>query len=541
MADMTVKDPKHSSHLVEGFTSMRKEGELFDFVIKGNEQSFNIHSRVLASVSPTFRAMLRAEMEESAKKEATFPAIPDHIISAIIDFAYDGEVTFKGPQLMDLIEAAHYLQISKLLQLCEEQMITVLDSSNAISWYHFADGLDSKRALDTILEKLQTSLQDIANEDEFKELEIAELKRYLRYAHENSVSSDDLVYSVVHWLKQNPSNRSTHMPELFKMIPIGKCSETFLGDMIKDNAELLDSNLTMYKLMLSDVLDNANFKSLGEDKTILLVGGQSLADVSSSVCWLLQDLQMEKLCETTANIVMKPYHSVCEIPSGMMITGGKNSNLCVIFIPTLKMWARQPGLLSTRYSHGSACINGKVFVICGKVSGLRTRGVDYMNLDEKVWYNGPALPDDELLPVVITCKAKLFVLFSSKRCMYQLYMDKMTWSAKAPLPQASYKCSIAVSKDRMFAAGGFKNINYMYTPTTDQWCRLTSPSINDSYGSLVCYQQKLYLLAGCKRDSELQNVEMYDIRSDRWSLAQWKLPAPMFLFHAFLVDVGEYK
>ena len=94
MAVITVTDPFHPSHLVEGFVSMRDAGELFDYVIRGSDESFSIHSLVLASMSPVFKAMLMSSMDESAKKEASFPTVPDGIMRKMIDFAYTGTCTF---------------------------------------------------------------------------------------------------------------------------------------------------------------------------------------------------------------------------------------------------------------------------------------------------------------------------------------------------------------------------------------------------------------------------------------------------------------
>ena len=48
MGDITVTDTGHSSHLVDELVTMRNNGEMFDYVIKGTKESFSIHSLVLA-------------------------------------------------------------------------------------------------------------------------------------------------------------------------------------------------------------------------------------------------------------------------------------------------------------------------------------------------------------------------------------------------------------------------------------------------------------------------------------------------------------
>ena len=88
MATITVTNPSHPSHLVKGFVAMRDAGELFDYVIRGSDELFSIHSLVLASVSPVFKTMLLSRMEESVNKEAVFPTIPDGTMRKIIHFCY---------------------------------------------------------------------------------------------------------------------------------------------------------------------------------------------------------------------------------------------------------------------------------------------------------------------------------------------------------------------------------------------------------------------------------------------------------------------
>ena len=105
MGDITVTDSAHPSHLVEELVALTSAGELFDYMIKGNKESFHFHSLVLALLSPMFRAMLRSEMGEATKKEATFPSIPDNIMAKIIDYAYNGTCSFSRDHLMDQVSS----------------------------------------------------------------------------------------------------------------------------------------------------------------------------------------------------------------------------------------------------------------------------------------------------------------------------------------------------------------------------------------------------------------------------------------------------
>ena len=537
-----MTDTAHSSHLVDELVTMRNSGEMFDYVIKGSKESFRIHSLVLATMSPVFRAMMRSDTAESSKKEATFPTIPDVIMSKVIDYAYLGTCTFTRLQLVDLIKASHYFQMVKLLKLCEEQIIAVLGPNNCFSWFNLADQLQLTAALPKIQKMMRTAYRDIIASEEFKLLEVPELVQYLEDVREHDTCSDDLLRGVLEWVTHDEPNRSMNAQELFTLISFGKCSENAILKMMTEHAELLDMQMEVYKLMLSDVLNNVKPKfQLGKDKTVIILGGQTIQDVPNSTSWILREEQFEKYCDMSTGCVINDFHSLCKVPHGMMLTGGDDSDTCLLFVLPMKIWVKQQSMPSKRRNHGSGYTCGKVFVISGLREGVAgyTRSVDVMDFEKQTWYQGPALPTGGNLPKVVPYKSTMFVLFSKERCLYQLNTEAMSWLTKTPLPKASFGCCVASAEEKIFGAGGDNNINYMYTPETDVWCRLTGPSLMERQGALVYFQEKLYLFAGCRKDAQLTDVEEYDIKSDMCVLAKWKFPTPLMLFSAFLVDTPQ--
>ena len=217
MSEITVTDPAHSTHLLEELVSMRAAGELFDYVIKGCETSFYIHSIVLAAMSPVFRALLRADIDEG-----TFPSIPDDIMAKVIDYAYTGTCTFSEYELMNLIKAAHYLQMPKLLKLCETKITAVLEPNNCFSWLRLSERFQITTAVPQIQHMMRMVYRKIISTEEFKGVEISELLQYLSDVRDHGTSSDDLLRGVLQWVKHDKVNRATHMQGLFMMVPIGE-------------------------------------------------------------------------------------------------------------------------------------------------------------------------------------------------------------------------------------------------------------------------------------------------------------------------------
>ena len=469
-------------------------------------------------------------------KESTFPFIPDDIVAVIIDFAYSGVTTFTGPQLTEVLKAAHYLQMSKLLKLCEEKITVVAEPSNCFSWAEVAEELGLSYIASTIQKMLRATYSEVIKTEEYKQLEMEELAKYLTDVRDHGSCSDDLVRGALQWIKHDTFTRSTHMKDLFMLANIGKCSEHYLLKLVEDNAEVLEMQQSMYKMMLSDVLNASKPALLGIDKTVLILGGKYPSGLVNYNSWILEKDQLVKFCDQRDK-TLQASQSICIIPGGLMWTGGLDSDLCTIFVCSAKLWVKQEPMRRVRSSHGSGYVTGRVFVISGNVLGSESCSVDFMDFDgKKNWQNGPPLPSSELLPKVVVFNSELFVLLSAKGKLYQLRLEEMSWSSKAPIPQPSRGCSVAASEHRIFAAGGDHNINFMYNPAVDVWCQLTGPSLAARQGAMVYYQHKLYLFAGCRRVECLTDVEEYDIRTDRWSLTKWKLPRPLWQFGAFLID-----
>ena len=542
MGNSTVTNSAHACHLVEELVALRSAGELFDYVIKGTKESFHFHSLVMALVSPVFRAMLRSEMGESTQKEATFPSIPDNIMAKIIDYAYNGTCPFDRDNMMDLVKAAHYLQMSKLLKMCEEKIPTMLQPTDCIPWLQLADKLQLTAITSKLQKMMQTSYKEIIMTMDFMRLEKPELLQCLTDFREHGTSSDDLLNGALQWVKHDAQNRLEHMDPLLSVVQISKCSDASLSKLIDDCADSFDKHQGIHKQLMSEVSIRLKPKLLGKAKTIIIGGGDfEKDDIPNTACWMLQNDEIVKFSEFNPDIALKPGCSVCEIPGGMMLTGGRDSDLCLIFLLSMKMWVKQESLQATRSYHASCFTNCKAFVIGGNVSGTGSSSVDFMDFAKKTWCTGPPLPQKGTITLfkVSSFKTTMFVLNSDKGTLYELGGDKMSWLTKTPLPTPSLGCSLAASDDNLFAAGGDKNINNMYTPSTDVWCRLTGPSLQERQGALVYYQHKLYLFSGCKRDENLTDIEEYDIDADRWSLTKWKMPAPMSYFSVILVDVPK--
>lgn len=549
MAELTVTDDHHPSQLMEGLTAMRKAGEHFDFVIKGSAESFPIHSVVLAAMSPVFNAMLKPEYKESRRREASFPEIPDDTMRHVIDFAYTGRCTFTEDDLCDLLAAADFLAMSKLVQLCASQIYKVVEPSNCFSWLAIAQLFQLGTPVIAMIQKtMVTAHTEVMLSTEFVEAESTELADYIRNLSRMGIQSDRLLQAVVAWIEHDIPQRSVHMSKLFSCLSLDKCTKPCLEKIVKDKFGLLESEQQVERFLENMNRDNTTKNA----DQLLILGGESdgvslgRGNGRNKGCYILRD-DIDALVEftevTVSGVKLFDGCSVSKVPQGVVVTGGGRSDTCQILDLKTRRWVDKANLPSKRAYHGSGFIQGKLFVIGGISASDLTKTVDYMDIEKNTWHNGPDMPQIELSPQVVVFHDKLFVLLTKSGRLYSLDPIEMVWTLKSTLPTTSGRnFSMAVFNDWLYVTDDVSRIHYMYVPSVDTWHALTGPNMPQAgnslvNSSLVCVNNKLFLIPAYNKDSEVTETEIqvYDIFSDKWSLAKWKKSKPLRRFYGVSV------
>ena len=140
----TVKFPrtsKYSSVEADKRRHIREQKMFVDFHILIGEHTFPCHKLVLATHSDFMEAMFNANMTEMSKQEVRLDHISVDIMNIILDYMYYGKVSFHKDQLLDLIAASDYLQVTELTQLCTAEVPAFLEPDNVISWWKQVEGV----------------------------------------------------------------------------------------------------------------------------------------------------------------------------------------------------------------------------------------------------------------------------------------------------------------------------------------------------------------------------------------------------------------
>ena len=522
---------------------MKGDHFLSDFKITIDDVTIPCHKLMLAVHSPVLKAMFRSEMSEVAKQSMNLDHIKPDTMNILLDYIYSGQVTFHVDQLEGVIAACNYLQMTELQTMCVAEVPSTLKPDNVISWMQFGNELDIADFKAQCEEIIAGHLAEIASHRDFLAMNYTEVGDCLSGVSKSETAhdEDDIVKAAMQWVSQDTEDRVTHMENLLKGIKLENCSHTALLDIMKTYKTPIVASMNVYERLIEALQqitkDFTNFPPKFKSNVkemLVIIGGQVSEKVSPTCYYLDSSNQIVELCKIPF-FDLGVRHSVCAIPGGFAITGGEDSNLCIMYITATKSWTRLQKLRRKRYAHGSICIRGVIFLCGGQISDNHSQSVDCLALEDGRWQNGPELPMGVYLPRVAQIKDIIYLLDSqNSKQLVQLNPESNAWVRRAMPPnEVCYEVSMTSVNDMLCMAGkqGDDRICAWYNPATDAWSKGQQPLLSHCGGALIHHNNKVILLGG-----RTDEVEELNIETGKWSVSSIKLPAPLYLPHSLVLQ-----
>ena len=236
--------------------------------------------------------------------------------------------------------------------------------------------------------------------------------------------------------------------------------------------------------------------------------------------------------------------SVCRIPQGFVINGGIDSCLCIMFTASTKSWVRLQDMLDKRQCHGLVCVKEVLYVLGGYLgdyieSSKHTDSVDSMIMKNGNWKSGPNLPLVTKFPKVSNCNESVYLLDAEDtKKLFCLDVNIDVWSELAPLSvdEQCHGISMTSANRQLLVAGGHNMICAWFNIDTNSWSTGHPPLRKHQYGSLAHYNGKFLPLGGSFAGGT-DEVEMYDIEDDKWTLCSYKMPRKLCEHYALILKI----
>jgi hypothetical protein len=477
--------------------SLRCHRKLCDVVLRAGGREIPTHRAVLSACSSYFLAMFTHELLESGQEVVEIKDMDPDILSSLVDFAYTGLITVTVENVQEVLSAASLLQISQVQNLCCEFLKKQLDASNCLGIKCFAEANGCPQLSDIINTFARQHFQEVALGSEFLNNTWENVAALISSNNLNVKKEENVYMSVLQWVKQSPSERTEHLPNLLNYVRLPMLSVSFLVQQVAEEP-LIRGNM-----QCRDLVDEAmKYHLLPEEH-----------DIRSTNCRYV------------------PRKSTV---GTLYAVGGKESSESITrsvesynFLED--KWSDATGMIVRRQQLGVGVLEGKVYAVGGSDGSLRLSSVECFDATTNFW---------SFVAPMSTCRSGVGVGvlggamyaaggYDGRSCLNTVErfdLEKNLWSPVAQMSTRRSFPGVAVFNGKLYIFGGndgtsFLNVVECYDPHINRWCTLTPLHKPRAGIGVTILGQQIFVAGGNDGTSRLDSFDFLDVRSGKWHAA----------------------
>jgi len=443
----------HKNHLVKSLVNFKNDRQFTDYKINvDGEPPIHVHKLIMAATSNFFQRVLASGMQEAITGEINMRGISYETAQILVNFSYAQPFEINSTNAQEVLEAADCYEFNLLKVRCEEFLLKNIDSQNCFDFLQLAE----LRRLFKLKEKtMQFALEQFAvvtDSEDFLRVPLPILTQFLCDDKINATREEQIFQVGLKWLNNGSSaaadddekegekktkkkeERKEKAFDVLKCTRLALLAPRFLLDEVENN-ELFQSpkcvaliNQAKKWLMLpfeerkqeACALAKARLHSPVQE-ILVVIGGICNNKKLKEVDFYHKNKGWQSLAEISTEHQNMHSYSVIAHDNDIYITGGHSSNQCTVDIVSVyqsryQKWIRLKSMNQTRERHGSACVDGHIYVVGGLMAGKLKRkpcvlnDVERFNPMTQTWESVKNLPRRCYSPGVINYRNKLYVI-----------------------------------------------------------------------------------------------------------------------------------
>lgn len=483
--------------VLERVHALRTSRKLCDVVLRAGDREIPTHRAILAAVSSYFRAMFTHELIESSQEVVEIRDMNPDVLSSIVDFAYLGSIELTVDNVQEVLSASSLLQITQVQELCCKFLMKQLDVSNCLGIKTFVEANGCSQVSRDIDYFARKHFQQVALGSEFLSSTWENVVSLISSSDLKVGQEEDVYLAVMEWVKQDPTERGAHLPQLLSHVRLSTVSVPFLMDTI--DADPIVRSCSECR----DLVDEAKRHHLMPSQRNL----------------------------RTANTRFHPRKSTV---GTLYAIGGKESSESITrSVETYSMaeneWKEATGMIVRRQQLGVGVLEGKVYAVGGSDGSLRLSSVECFDPTTNFW---------SFVAPMGTCRSGVGVGvlggamcaaggYDGRSCLNTVERfdpDKNVWSPIAHMSTRRSFPGVAVFDGRLYVFGGndgtsFLNVVECYDPHVNRWCTIAPLSKPRAGIGVAVLGQQIFVAGGNDGTSRLDSVEFLDTRTGQWQNA----------------------
>lgn len=438
-------------------------------VVEGGKE-IKAHRIILSEASPFFEKLLNTDMKENREGVIHLEHCSARLMEDILEFIYSASVQILRENAEEMFVAADFFLLPNLANVASRSLELNMTSSNCLSTFYFAEQWHIEELIDKTTEFIGVNFATVANSEEFMNLPVEEVERWI--SSDGVISCvDDILNIVVRWIDYDKDKREGNLEALF---PLGivACGGNQTFCYIPRQATWYQ--LTSSKYEFKGPRQLLSYKAKLYNFSLRLFG-------SNFLCYNPHSL-------TTCNWTM------LKLPSKLVPEMVTVLEDCV-------------------YGVGSA--------------GGHLKFISMYNMGSNSWEYIPSSGGDIVKGTCIVGEGKCLYFIggipASTECK-KFDTSEIRWENTAHMLEGRYSAFGAASRGKIYVAGGKRygddhlKTCEVYNVMTNEWQFIASLNFPRSEASMVCYHGTMHVLGGVSNESisRALTVECYDSEKNKW-------------------------
>ncbi|XP_055357219.1 kelch-like protein 10 [Paramacrobiotus metropolitanus] len=457
--------------------------------------------------------------------------------------------------------------------LCWDYEARPVDLSNCLAVHALATDYHNPGLADTVLAFVHLYFQQVAQSQEFLQMDAQQLTAVLASDSVDVVSEDEVWEAVLRWLDHDCPARLEHVSPLLQVVRAACLSEPCR----QEYALILRSAPTGTPQCAMELVGGTTQiakprHSVGAQEVILCLGGtyeepfveeEARVDVfcpSIPAVWRLKDLP--DLVECCSAVLLDPG---CIMINSMNCIGTVQRNSH--YTGLRDEWRAIEGILPEhqeplresplRQAGALAALNGRVYAAGGfdpfAYGGVKAlASVDAYDPRSDSWGAVAALPVGLMGMAMVACEGRLYAFGGEdtedvSNAAFSYDPAANAWIRLADMPTARSGCRAYVAPDGLiYVTGGETGTTARrvhveaYDRVTNQWHRKGDLVVERSEHECVCVGGRLYAIGGIFTEGVYHDsIEVYDEETDSWALHKCRLLQPKFGFGCVVMKLKQ--